>query len=52
MTQIWLNFTAATEQKQVKRKCETLTALEASPKSIFSRPMALMIAMMDWIVLL
>lgn len=29
-----------------------LTALAGFPKSIFKRPMALMIAMMDWIVLL
>lgn len=30
----------------------SLTALAASPKSILRRPMALMMAMMDWIVLL
>lgn len=30
----------------------TLTALATSPKSIFSLPIALIIAMMDWIVLL
>ena len=29
-----------------------LTALMESPKSIFRRPMALMMAMMDWMVLL